>query len=802
MKKKLCILLIIFFTANHIYAQTIDSLLALYDAKVPQEKIHLHFDNSLYLPGQTIWFKAYLTKGNVPSDISSNLYVDWFDEQGNLLNRNISPVAGFSTFGNFMVPENYKGRRLQVLAYTKWMLNFDSSFLFHETLNIAQSAKAQNKQDGTGSVTTLHFFPEGGDLVENISSKIAFKALDAAGMPVDISGVINDRTGKSITPFGSMHDGMGNFFFMPLPGNTYTAEWKDAEGKMHSTPLPQAKTSGITCTMRVNNKLRLVTIQRQPVLEDRFKTVTVVGTKNQHVIFRGVSSHLTDKTQITFPVPADDLSSGIATITVFDNNMQPVAERVIFINNHDYLVPADISTDTVNLAKRGKNVYQVEIHDTVMANLSLSVTNGDAYDSSQNIVTRFLLSSEIKGHVHNPAYYFSSEEDSVADNLDLVMLTNGWRRFSWENVLSGKTPALLYKRDTGYVPLAGIIEGSTGTKIKKDETVNLVLTTKDSLKQYLFVPLQPDGSFREKDRIMFDTIKVLYQLDKRFGAAQIKLINYFLPFDITRTIAAIPDFLSNGTDNARNNYLLAQQQDLAFLQQGTTLAEVQVKTKLKTRIEQLEEKYVSGMFATLNAKQFNMVDAPLGTTIGYNNIFDYLQTRVPGLKIPGPGDDSPPTLGYTIGPTMLPVPLAVNLFINEFPVNSSNLASLTMDNIAYVKVISPPFLGSIQSGAYSIAVYTKHGDEGDVKDIAGMKKVFLPGFTTIKEFYSPNYAETQLNAKTDLRRTIYWNPNIFYDGSHKITLSFYNNDISHTLQLVLEGMAQDGRLIRVNKLLQ
>ena len=114
--------------------QAIDSLLDSYNNRVPQEKVHIHFDNSVYSSGETIWYKAYLLNGIDPSDLSKNFYIDWFDTNGKLLERTIVPIIGSCASGNFTIPPKFTGNQLQVMAYTRWMLNFDSAFLFHKII--------------------------------------------------------------------------------------------------------------------------------------------------------------------------------------------------------------------------------------------------------------------------------------------------------------------------------------------------------------------------------------------------------------------------------------------------------------------------------------------------------------------------------------------------------------------------------------------------------------------------------------------------------------------------------------------
>ena len=252
------------------------------------------------------------------------------------------------------------------------------------------------------------------------------------------------------------------------------------------------------------------TIQRTEK-EEAPKRVILVASMSQQILFRA-GVNLSAKTSVTSALPTDKFSTGVLRITAMDINFKPLAERVLFVNNGEYLVDAKVNADTLNTGKRARNVFEIEMPDTVNASLSMAVTD-QLYDSSANIISGLLLSPEIKGTIHEPAYYFSSREDSVASQLDLVMMTHGWRRFAWENVMTGTAPPLQYNRDTGFLSIAGKITKLSESKIKKAEQVNMILMAKDSSKQFIFTPLLPDGSFREDNMILFDTVKVYYQLN-------------------------------------------------------------------------------------------------------------------------------------------------------------------------------------------------------------------------------------------------------------------------------------------------
>ena len=144
---------------------------------------------------------------------------------------------------------------------------------------------------------------------------------------------------------------------------------------------------------------------------------------------------------IKLTIPTDALPSGILTITVFDKNWNALAERITYINNEDYRFQPQMDVQHWGLNKRARNELKITVPDSLIASLSVSVTDAAiGTDSSNNIISHLFLTSELQGDVFNPTYYFSDNGDSVSQHLDLVMLTHGWRRFKWQEVIAGKTP--------------------------------------------------------------------------------------------------------------------------------------------------------------------------------------------------------------------------------------------------------------------------------------------------------------------------------------------------------------------------
>src|SRR5688572_29363068 len=213
------------------YAQRVDSVLIELDSKYPQEKLYLHFDRSLYNPGETIWFKAYLFSGAYPSPFSKTVYAELLDDQGKVMQRRSAPVIQGGAAAAFDLPEDLKSSIVYIRAYTRWMLNFDSSFLFVKPIPIANKTKPAGTATASTPAAFLQFFPEGGNLVAGLEARVAFKATDSRGLPINVKGEILTASGKKVSTFSSVHDGMRYFTLQPQAGEQYKATWKDQSGK-------------------------------------------------------------------------------------------------------------------------------------------------------------------------------------------------------------------------------------------------------------------------------------------------------------------------------------------------------------------------------------------------------------------------------------------------------------------------------------------------------------------------------------------------------------------------------------------
>lgn len=779
--------------------QVIDSMMAVYAEQYPTEKIHIHFDKSIYNKEETIFYKIYLLSGTELSSLSKNMYVEWYDTTGKMIKQTVAPLFQSTAKGSFELPADYTGNFIRIKAFTRWMLNDDPAFRYEKdiTLNIST---APTPRKPVVYKTKVETFPEGGFLVSGLTTRIAFKATNQFGNPVYVKGVLVNDKNKVLDTIKARHDGMGSFFLLPAPQENYRINWTDEYGKTGSTPIPVTKTQGARLTIRTTNEKALVQVERTAVVPENFKRMNLLVHMNQVLMYK-VSMNASEKLLLNAEVPIDELATGLLQFSLFTSDWIPVAERVIFVNNRLHEFNTKLNTALVSLDKRGKNVYEIFVSDTASTNLSVSITDASIGEPDERtIFSDLLLSSEIKGKIHNPGYYLSSDADSVTANLDLVMLTNGWRRFDWDKIKAAVTPSQQYPVETDFMKITGKVFGDKSVISGKPLLLNLIVTGKDSSRSFLFLPVDREGNFEQKGTFFYDTARIFYSFngnDKLTDQTQVKFENGLLrytPKSIQYGDTYRPLRYSDSIAKARLNYFLNEQELLKKRMASTTLQEVIVKARAKTKEQQLDERYARGLFSGGDAYSFDLTD-DIGVG-GAMDILSYLQGKVPGLMISGSGANM--SLSWR-GATP-------DLYLNEMVSAMDVVQTINIRDIAMIKVFRPPFFGSFGGGSGgAIAIYTKKGNDAksSAPNSKGLENTILGGYSRFKEFYNPSYEKASDNFETDNRTTLYWNPYLITNKkSPRARIQFYNNDVSKKLLLVLEGVNSDGKMTRVVKLLE
>lgn len=812
MQKKLnrfCLILTAVFFTLHLQAQTIENSINLYGANFPQEKIYVHFDKEVYLPGETIWFKAYVFEENLPTERSTNFYSALYDEQGKLISNSVSPLFNATANGHFSIPDTVKTSRLIYRAYTTWMMNFDTSLLFSKTIKLVGNDIKKNSIPAM-LTTALHFFPEGGSLIDGIKNTIAFKANYSNGLPFEVEGTLKKQeTGEALLLIKSVHNGMGRFDFDIEPGNKYYVEWLDHKGQAQKTWLPQVMQAGVSLKL---------TIQKEKLF---YNVINKTGSDSLHIImymyqnvFYKNSVAVAAAEAFTGMVPVSKLPSGVMQVTVFDSRWQPVAERIAFINNNNFSMDALLASIVVSAKKRGKNELEISVADTVPANMSLSISDADfnSVGMDNTIISGLLMNGDIKGYIHEPAFYFTNNVDAeLKAKLDLVMLTHGWRRYNWNDMAIQKTPVIKSPADE-YLGVYGQVSKELMEKMDNEEKVNLIIKTIDSVNTFYSIRPDKSGLLKQSGLVFYDSAKVYFSFNKnKANNSQIAFSKFNFTYPALYPIADARQLLAPDTAGVtlRPDLSLFQyyssNNGIKKFNEEKTMQGVVVKASgwrnwKNDPLVKMDERYASGMFS--------------GGAVGYSfdvlhdekawtklDIYNYIRSNIPGLNIGSFNLASGRSLNFR--------DKTVLVYIDEHEMTTNDLENLSLSQVAYIKFI-PNFAGrGPEDGGTGInpalSVYTRKGDDlidrrPTEKDLGSVK---VAGYSPVKEFYSPDYSQTNDSNGTDARTTLLWMPYLLTNRMNKkIPVVFYNNDFTQRFRIVLEGINDEGKLIHIEKIVQ
>jgi len=671
------------------------------------------------------------------------------------------------------------------------------------TSNISTDLEIEDKKTVTKvfpiQLTSLgidaQFFPEGGYLINGIRSRVAFKAIKPNGLGIDSKGTIVDNNGATVANFESQHLGMGVFAFTPENGRTYKANFTFADGSQASFDLPNVRTEGIN--LSVNNSLK-DSLSIKIATNDGFfqknqsKTFYVMAQSNGIVCY--AAQTVLKNSTYTASIPKDKFPTGILQITVFSSKGTPLSERLVFIQNNDQL-DVNMKTDQSNYSRRQKMRVLVSAkHKGLPAegNFSVAVINESVVpsddDDSPNILSHLLLTSDLRGFIEKPGYYFNHKDEKSITDLDVLMLTQGYRRFSYRNILADKNPPITFFPEQG-IAVSGILRNNTGLPIAKG---NVRLFIPD--KAYSTTTItDANGVFKFPNVLVSDTSKI--KISARDNANSNNLMLSIDPLvGPPSTLYINPTGEVANIDSALRPYLQNSKRQFNI---PRTLEGVVIKAKPNVKkpdhtdygslsgLSMLADHTIPGdRFKDCNFFSDCLVSAGLGLTYDNNNFYitrDYNS----GKKVP------------------------VAYYANGMSVDYNYLLNVDPKMVETVEIFNNDGVSSINrttgtNGVLSIITKKQPKGEKISKEelLALLPKAyeveFIPGgYSTARTFYSPKYESTSGNqAATDFRSTIYWNPLVLTDKAGNTSFEFFNSDGTGTYRAVIEGIDKDGNIGR------
>lgn len=780
---KLTVTLSLFCLVYSALGQQPEEWLNRLSTKSPIEKVYLHFDRDNYLAGETAWFKAYLQSAFLPDTISTVLYVELLNRSSSVLTRKILPVLLGVTNGQIEIPDTLITGNYLVSAYTPTMLNNGSDFIFRKSVFI-YGKKNEQPVGMTPRSVKLHFFPEGGNLVQGLTHTTAFKATDESGRPVGVNGEIRDGKNNKITELNTFHDGMGLFDLSPVAGEKYHAV---INGIADNYYLPDVAEKGISLTVIPHPQGSFFEIKQQKGNTD-FSAAYILGQMQHQLVFK--KEFTAGREEIQGVIDTKKLNSGILQLTVFNKDHVPLAERLVFVDNKEYIQQAELIADSLSFQPKGRNRFSIKMRDTVQGSFSVSVTDAGflAYTKrEENIFSQLLFTSDLKGYIHNPAYYFSAESDSVKTAMDLVMMTHGWRRFSWKEIK--QQPAITQvSKDPSFITLTGRVT-LRGTKKPFDEKpLLMMIINADSSKSAQIVLTDKKGDFRLDSLIVYGKARIFFS-DTR-GKKSLYIDVELAGDTLSRNYDVVVDtsmIMNYNELTAVSLHHMSVDYAAILNEKGKMLEGVTISVKKKTPLQELEEKYAKGPFEGGDAKTFDLVNTD--ENLIYNDLFDYLNAK--GLM---PGRRNQPMLS-SLGS------FAVDYYLDEIQVDADVLQTIPFTHIAMIKVYNTFAGGWGNSPGGAVAVYMKKGEDLLNAMSSHGRVITYNGFSVIKEFFAPDYKTNPADKnKTDNRITLDWRPSIFINNVNpKIPLTFYNSDRTKDFKIIVEGMTTSGKMVCIEK---
>lgn len=319
----------------------------------------------------------------------------------------------------------------------------------------------------------VQFFPEGGELINGIRSRVAFKAVNPDGLSLDIKGTVTDNTGAAVAEITTQHLGMGIFAMQPDGDKTYKANITFPDGSQGTYNLPKVQTEGMTLSIYNTDAENInVKVSANPSFfqKNQGKLFYIIGQNGQFICY-GAKTILQNNSY-SATIAKSKFPSGVAKFTLFTDHGEPLAERVTFIQRND-LLNLTVKTAQPTYAPRQKvtiNVLAQAATQPSEANLSATVIDETKVPYDENseitILTNLLLTSDLKGHIEKPNYYFTHPNDKTAADLDILMLTQGYRRFSYKDIIVNKYPPATFLPEQG-ISISGTLRNSTGLPISR-----------------------------------------------------------------------------------------------------------------------------------------------------------------------------------------------------------------------------------------------------------------------------------------------------------------------------------------------
>ncbi|MDQ6844744.1 MAG: hypothetical protein M3Z92_10385 [Bacteroidota bacterium] len=770
-----CTILFLVFAIN-VFSQDAASILQsrfeTYNSYNYQEKVFLHTDKTVYATGEILWFKCYVTDAanNHLSALSKICYVEIIgNDKKQLLQAKIDIDSGTGN-GSFTIPSSKRTGNYLIRAYTNWMKNFDAAFYFEQSISIINpDKKAEVEKTVNIEKYSMQLFPEGGNLVYGLNSTVAFKITDAYGKGLPANGIILNEKNDTILNFITEKFGMGTFTFTPVKGNKYRAS-VNINDKTFINNLPEIYNNG--WAMHLNDEGNTLHVNATSNIETEHSVCLFAQTKGA---FKFAKIQYLKNGAADFIINKSDLGEGISQLTIFNENKQPVCERLYF-KKPTKLLQVKINNGANDFQKRKKVNISVETNGPdgkpVNADMSVSVYLTDSLQPAAeiNILNYLWLSSDIKGLVESPQYYFENTDAEVDKATDNLMLTQGWRRFKWEDVLKNSQPSFTYLPEReGHIISGKVLPGNAAMP---DTAIPVYVSVPGTHFKFSGASSSSSGVVRFNVEKFYGSHELIAQPALADSSYRLLIENPFSEKFPEYGVSPI-----NLTSNLKNEILMR-----SIGAQSNNIYQPD-----KTDNYFLPETFDTTAFYGYPSKTYYLDDYTR-----FHSMEEVMREYVKEVHVRNRQN----TFHYEVYNEL------EKLYFNDDPlvlldglpvININKIMEMEPLKIKKIDIITTRFFDGAKEYEGIVSYSTYNGDLEGYELSPGSLVFEYNGLQFEREFYSPQYEteEKYLSRKPDLRNVLYWSPHL-KTLNGKQDISFYTSDVARKYLLIVQGISDGG----------
>jgi hypothetical protein len=745
-----------------------------YQSNVPQEKLYVHTDKTFYLAGETIWFKVYSVDASFhkPFPASRIAYIEIFNKDLKpVVQTKVSLLNGKGN-GSFILPGSLPSGSYVFRSYTSWMKNFSSDFYFEQTLHVVNTLKLTPTAVPQKKTASIQFFPEGGNSLSGYDCTVAFKAVDTEGHGLDCQGVVVSQQNDTVAHFKSFFKGMGSFQLKSSNNNSYYAVCFVGD-TIIKQKLPDALDHGISLHISANDTDKLEVIVHASA---DFDNTTVYLLAQTRQLIKNFKTSTIKNGNATFTVNKRDLGDGISGITIFDQSLQPVCERLVFKRPQE-TVHIEVKPDqAVYGSRKPVNIQlntQYSNSGKHIGDFSLSVIMIDSLQTvpEENIISYLYLNSELKGNIESPDYYFTNNDANEDVAMSNLLLTQGWRRFKWKDITENKKPYIEFLPEVeGPVVNGRIINKLTGSPAGQvdaylsvpgsDYAFSSATSDKQGQIRFAFKDIYKNNVLVFQPALAKDSI---YRIDITSAYSDKLVYSPFQPLTLGRNLenTLLSKSISNQVENTyavdkKRRYAILNSDSSSFYGKPGRQYNLDDYTRFQT-MEEVMREYVEDVRVRKEGNKFNfkVVNRSFGT---------YFEED----------------------------PL---ILLDGIPVtDATKIIELDPLKIKRIEVVTHNyFLGSSEfEGIVNVKSYS--GEMGAPLINPNALVVEYDGIQQQREFYSPTY-ESSADLERhlpDFRNVLEWVPQLTIGNDGKSNVSFYSSDLKGKFAVIIQGISTNG----------